>query len=157
MPNWGPEMDFNVRWDTHAAEAVFRAAGELTLATLPATLAAHLRAADLRRLRASGPLGSLLASQSAAHAEEHGMTALGRVHQGLPDDLLNFHYDPVACAIAVGWPGAVIEDARLRLEAADGGLWFRADPHGRPVRVLVAVDGEEFAQAWLTAVEAAQR
>ena len=42
------------------------------------------------------------------------MAELGRVHAGLPDDLLNFHYDPVACAVALGWPGAAVEELRLR-------------------------------------------
>jgi hypothetical protein len=30
------------------------------------------------------------------------MTQLGRRHAGLPDGLLNFRYDPVACAVALG-------------------------------------------------------
>jgi inosine-uridine nucleoside N-ribohydrolase len=157
LPNWGPEMDFNVQWDAAAAEAVFDAAGQLILTTLPATLTAHLRATDLPRLRASGPLGALLADQSGVHAEEYGMTVLGRNHAGLPDDLLNVHYDPVACAVAVGWPGASVEEMRLRALTVDGVLQFRPDADGRPVGVVVAVDGDDFAETWLAAVEASQR
>ena len=67
LPPWGPEMDWNIQWDTRAAEIV-AATAELTLATLPMTLQAHLRTADLPRLRASGPLGELVARQSEAHA-----------------------------------------------------------------------------------------
>jgi hypothetical protein len=33
------------------------------------------------------------------------MAELGREHAALPDDLVNFHYDPVACAVALRWPG----------------------------------------------------
>ncbi len=37
LPRWGPEMDFNVQWDTRAAEVV-AATARLTMVTLPATL-----------------------------------------------------------------------------------------------------------------------
>src|SRR5215472_4281561 len=130
LPAWGPEMDWNVQWDTRAAEIVGRASSRLTLAALPATLQAHLRAADLPRLRASGPLGELLARQSEARAAEAEMAELGRSHAALPDDLLNFHYDPVASAVAVGWPGAVVEEARLLPVLRDGVLRFEPDPAG---------------------------
>jgi purine nucleosidase len=75
LPAWGPEMDWNVQWDTRAAQIV-AATARLTLVTLPATLTAHLRAADLPRLRACGPLGELLARQSQAHAQDAGMAGL---------------------------------------------------------------------------------
>lgn len=157
LPPWGPEMDWNVQWDTRAAEVVAAAATQLTLAALPATLKAHLRAADLPRLRASGPLGELLARQSEAHAHDHGIIDLATAHSGLPDDLLNFHYDPVACVVAVGWSGAVVEELLLS-SALDGEVfhWY-PDQAGRWTRVLVDLDGESFSEAWLTAVEAAQR
>lgn len=102
LPAWGPDRDFNVQWDVRAAGIVARAAVDLTLVTLPATLAAHLRAADLPQLRATGALGELLARQSEAHGVDSDKVALGPAHAGLPDDLLNFHYDPVACALALG-------------------------------------------------------
>ncbi len=154
LPAWGPEMDFNVQWDTRAAEIVAGYA-QLTLVTLPATLKAHLRAADLVRLRAAGPLGELLARQSEAHAEETGMAGLGRSHAALPDDLLNFHYDPVTCAVALGWPGAVVEEARLEAVLHDTVLRFLPAPAGRLTRVVVDLDGADFAETWLAAVEAA--
>jgi len=157
LPAWGPDMDWNVQWDTRSAEVVFAAASSLTLATLPATLRAHLREADVTRLRATGALGELLARQSLARAQEAGMRELGRAHAALPDDLLNFHFDPVACAVAVGWPGAVVEEARLRAVLEDGVLRFQPDPAGRPTRVVVDLDGPAFSEAWLTAVETAQR
>jgi inosine-uridine nucleoside N-ribohydrolase len=156
LPAWGPEMDFNAQWDTRAAEIV-AATADLTLVTLPATLRAHLRAADLPRLRGSGPLGELLARQSEAHALTQGMTELGRVHAGLPDDLLNFHYDPVACAVALGWAGAVVAEMRLRPVREGDVLRFQPDEQGRLTRVVVDLDGANFAETWLTAVEAAQR
>src|SRR5207248_2267710 len=113
LPQWGPEMDWNVQCDTRAAEIVAAAAEDLTIATVSATLKAHFREADLPALRALGPLPQLLARQAEAHGALYEMKALGRAHVGLPDDLLNFHYDPVACAIAAGWDGVTIEEVGL--------------------------------------------
>jgi len=155
LPPWGPDMDFNVQWDSRAAEIV-AAAADLTLAPLPVTLTAHLRAADLTRLRAAGPLGGLLARQGEAHGHDYQMAELGRLHEGLPDDLLNFQYDAVACAVALGWPGAVVEQVRLDLVREGELVCFRPGPAGPPRRVLVDLDTGGFADYWLTAVEAAQ-
>jgi inosine-uridine nucleoside N-ribohydrolase len=154
LPRWGPDMDFNVQWDTRAAEVV-AAAARMTLVTLSATLNAHLRRADLPRLRAAGSLGQLLARQSEAHGEANQMEQLGREHAGLPDDLLNFQYDPVACAVALGWSGATVEDMRLQPVWQHGVLSFQPHPGGRSTRVVVDVDGSAFREAWLSAVEAA--
>ena len=157
LPAWGPEMDWNVQWDTRAAEVLAARGQQLTLVTLPVTLKAHLRAADMPRLRASGRLGELLADQSEAWAQDSGMGNLGRAHAALPNDLLNFHYDPIACAVAVGWPGAVVDEMRLQ-PVLDGEV-LRFQPHleGRLTRVVVDLDGESFTETWLSAVEGAQR
>jgi len=85
------------------------------------------------------------------------MAELGRLHAGLPDDLLNFQYDAVACAVAVGWPGAIVEQARLDFVHERGLVRFRPAPAGRPTRVLVDLDSVGFAEYWLKSVEAAQR
>lgn len=154
LPAWGPEMDFNVQWDTRAVEIV-AANATLTLVSLPATLNAHLRSADLPRLRAAGALGELLARQSQAHAVDNGLAALGPAHAGLPDDLLNFHYDPVTCAVAAGWQGAVEVEMSLRTSVHEGVLRFVPDPNGRETTVVTDVDGDAFAQTWLSAVERA--
>ncbi len=157
LPAWGRDMDWNVQWDTRAAQIVAATAGSLTLATLSATMNGQLRAADLPRLRASGPLGALIARQGEAHEADYSMNDLGRAHPGLPDDLLNFQYDPVACAVALGWPGGTVEDMRLRVSMDGDLLRFEPDPAGRTTRVLVDVDGARFAETWLTAVEHADR
>lgn len=156
LPTWGPDMDFNVQWDTRAA-ATLAARAKLTLVTLPATLKAHLRRADLPRLRASGPLGELLARQSEAHAVDAGLADLGPKHAGLPDDFLNFHYDPVACAVAAGWPGAVVEEILVKTLMDGQILRFEAREDGRPARVVTDLDGAGFTDTWLSAIEAAQR
>jgi predicted N-acetyltransferase YhbS/inosine-uridine nucleoside N-ribohydrolase len=155
LPAWGPDMDWNVQCDTEAATTVFARSADLTLVTLPATLKASLRAAHLPRLRAAGRLGRLLARQAEAHATEHRMTELGRAHSGLPDDLLNFQYDPVACAVAVGWTGAVAEDVRLRPVLERDVLHFQPETGGKRVRAVFDIDGTAFAETWLAAVERA--
>jgi purine nucleosidase len=154
FPRWGPDMDFNVQWDTQAAEVV-AATARLTLVTLPATLHACLRRADLPRLRAAGPLGELLARQGESHCQTNQMAKLGRNHSALPDDLLNFHYDPVACAAALGWSGATVENMRLRPVRQHDLLSFQPHRKGRPTRVVVHVDGAAFRETWLSAVEVA--
>ena len=157
LPAWGPEMDWNVQFDTRAAQILAATTSALTLVTLPATLKAHLRTADLPRLRACGPLGELLARQGEAHGEDHSMAELGRAHDGLPDDLLNFHYDPVACAVAAGWRGATIQELRLQPVVDGEVLRFQPSTDGRPMRVVADLDGASFTETWLGAVELAQR
>jgi inosine-uridine nucleoside N-ribohydrolase len=152
---WGPEADWNVQYDARAAEVVAATAGELALATLPVTLKSHLRRADVARLRAAGALGELLARQSIAHALDSKKASLGRLCAGLPDDLLNFHHDPAACAVALGWPGATVAQMRLATLLEDGVLRFRVEQGGRTTGVLTDLDGRAFGEAWLAAVEAA--
>jgi purine nucleosidase len=154
LPEWGPDMDFNVQWDTRAAEVV-AATARLTLVTLPATMNAHLRRADVPRLQAAGPLGQLLARQGEAHGQTNQMEKLGREYSGLPDDLLNFQYDPVACAVALGWPGATVEEMQLQPVRKQEVLSFQLHPEGRSTWVVLGVDGTAFRETWLAAVEAA--
>lgn len=157
MPSWGPERDWNVQCDTRAAVTVLRASADLTLATLPGTLGAHLRERDVERLAASGSIGRLLARQGRAHAAEHDVAQLGRSHAALPDDLLNFHFDPAACAVALGWPGADVQTMALEPVLEGEVLRFAPSDEGRAVRVVVGLDGPAFADLWLTAVEVADR
>jgi hypothetical protein len=84
------------------------------------------------------------------------MPDLGRSHGALPDDLLNFHYDPVCCAVAVGWAGATVETMRLETVRDGNLLRFVPSAEGRHVDVVVDVDGAEFGRVWLAAVRAAQ-
>jgi inosine-uridine nucleoside N-ribohydrolase len=152
LPAWGPERDFNVQWDTFAAQVVAQAARELTLVTLADTVRTHLREADLPRLRGAGRVGELVAAQAVEYAEERGHAALGRAHAGLPDDLLLFLHDPLACAVAVGWDGCRTEEMLLSPVVAEGVLRFVADDAGRAVRVVADVDAEALRQRFLAAL-----
>ena len=154
LPPWGADQDFNVQQDHQAALVVLEACDPVVV-PLSATAQVHLRAADLPRLRAAGPLGVLLADQAEAHARDQGTLELGRAWPGLPDDLLNFQHDPLAGAVALGWEGATVERVPVRLDVGGGRLRMTEAAGGRPLRVVTAVDGPAFAEAWLAAVERA--
>jgi purine nucleosidase len=155
LPAWGAEMDWNVQCDTLAARIVFERADPLVV-PLDVTLRVTLREAHLPSLRVSGSLGHLMARQGELHAaewESHGL----RRYPGLPSDLLNFHHDPLACAVAAGWDGITVEEMSLSPVFQDRWLSLAADPAGRPIRVARQVDSERFARDWLHAVERADR
>jgi inosine-uridine nucleoside N-ribohydrolase len=147
FPDWGPATDWNVQCDTRAAAIVFGAAPDLTLVTLPAAMHARLRASQLPTLHALGPVGALLAAQSAVHARDNDFAG----------DLVNFHWDPVTAAVALGWPVAAIETRRLDAELHGEHLEFRPSPNGRPTRVVTRVDTAAFDERWLNAVRATCR
>ena len=150
-PPWGPEMDFNVRCDPRAAQIVLEAGPALTLVTLPASMKAQLRVADLPRLEAAGPVGALLARQAQAVATEFNNVALGRAHAALSDDVLNFQWDPVTCAVAAGWSGCKVIEQRVAFDPHLPGLVCSPDGHLSRVVVDIAVDA--FRESWLGCIE----
>jgi inosine-uridine nucleoside N-ribohydrolase len=156
FPDWGPAMDFNVQCDTRAAQIVVGVA-DLTLVPLTVAMRAQLRAAQLQRLAAFGPIGELLARQSETHASKNDMSRLARAHAALPDDLVNFHWDPVAAAVAVGWPGVTLEERSLAPELLDDVLVFRPTDHGTVARVAVNIDAPAFEEVWLRKIEVVDR
>ena len=156
LPQWGPEDDWNVTCDVVAATEVRIAAGRLTVVPLAATAQVHLRDRDLPRLRASGPVGDLMARQAGAYRDDQGKRALRRRYAGLPDDLANFHHDPLAAAVAAGWDGVTIEETYLRTAEGEHGRLERVgpdDPGSRAVELVVDIDGPAFAEHWLRTVE----
>ena len=102
-------MDFNIQWDRRAAEVV-AATAQLTLVT-PRHPQRSLAALTCPAFRLQDGWDSCSLGRAKRMAANQ-MEKLGREHLGLPDDLLNFHYDPIACAVAVGWSGATVENAR---------------------------------------------
>jgi len=156
LPDWGPERDWNVQCDTSAARTVLDLA-DVTWVPIAVTARTHLRARQLSRLVASGQLGELLAQQAKARAADRCMSDLARSCAGLPDDLLNFHHDPLACATALGWSGVSVESVELHPVMDGGVLRFDRRSGSRRCRIVTAVDGPAFAERWLAAVEAAHR
>jgi len=70
----------------------------------------------------------------------------------LPDDLLNFHYDPVTVAVALGLSEIREHDTFLTTRLDQGILRFVPSARGRAVRVVTEVDGPLFSGMWLSAV-----
>jgi len=105
-------------------------------------------------LREAGPMGHLLARQAEAFAIEEAMESrFGRTCEGLPDDIINFLHDPLACAIAMGWSDSVeIEEIPLKSEIEDGYLCQTLDTRGKPTRVVTRVNGPKFSEFWLRTV-----
>ena len=136
LPQWGPEMDWNVTCDRTAAAQTVAAAGRLTVAPLAVTMEAQLHRVHLPRLRAAGAVGELLARQAEAHAAD----------QSAATDLVNYQYDSVACATALGWPAVRVEPSTMSA--------IVDIPGDRPIDLVTAVDGPALAEAWLAAIEA---
>jgi len=151
LPPWGVHDDFNVQQDRLAAFTVLDRCDPLVV-PLAVTLEVSLRRRHLPALRAAGPLGRLLADQGEAHARDNGRTELPRSYPALPDDLLNFQYDPLACAVAAGWDGVTVETMPMALELRDERLWMTRREGARPYRVATAVEASRFEDVWLEAV-----
>lgn len=153
-PPWGMRDDFNVQQDAAAARVVFERCAS-TVVPVPTCLRVALRGRDLPRLRAAGDLGALLADQGERHALDNGRTTLPGEYEALPNDLLNFQYDPLACAVAAGWPGVEINDLAVSVSFEGRFLRMDLDERGSSMRIATDVDAEAFAEAWLAAVERA--
>ena len=121
------------------------------------SLEVTLRETHLPQLREGGALARLIARQGELYGTDSDMTRVGGGHPGLPDDLLNFQYDPLACAVAAGWDGARVEELRLSPQLDDGVLSFPESPGGKPTRVVTGVDGPRLEREWVNAVRSVGR
>jgi purine nucleosidase len=150
-PAWEASIDTNVQQDVFAS-AVVLDRSDPTVVPLSACVHATLRRSQLGALRSGGPLARLLADQAEALARDHGMGELGRSYPRLPDDLLNFQYDPLACAVAAGWSGSTVEQLPVATRRSDGLLRMTIEEGAAPIRVVTGVDAASFDAAWLNAV-----
>ena len=150
FPQWGNEMDWNIQVDVKSAKHVIEHSNP-TLIPLTVTVETALRRAYLDDVRKSGPLGQLLAQQAEAFAvDEQNEKNIGEVYEGLPNDIINFLHDPLACAIALGWDdGVQVDEISLILEEKEGWLYERIDTAGKPTRVVTKIDGARFNSFWL--------
>src|SRR5262249_29708496 len=158
FPAWDSDMDYNVQADAPSAHYVLEHSSP-TLITLSVTVETAVRRSHLETLRRSGPLAQLLARQAEAFARDEQMeTKYGQACEGLPDDIINFLHDPLACAIALGWnEGAEIRSMPLRTEIRDGWLNQTIWDSGKPTRVVTGVDGKRFSEFWLTILTSHER
>jgi purine nucleosidase len=151
FPQWSSEVDYNIQQDQEASRLVISRCAP-TLIPISITAEVFLREADLPRLEAEGALGRLIAHQAKLQAAHEKKQEYGRQFSLLPDDLLNFHHDPLTCAAAVGWNGIETCDLSIALDNRDGFILMRRDPRGVPVRLATAVDGTRFNRDWLDVV-----
>lgn len=153
FPPWGNDMDWNVQVDVQSAHYVIQRSSP-TLVPLSVTVETSFRRAYLATLRQSGPLAQLIARQAEAFARDENYEAqYGQTCKGLPEDIINFQHDPLACAIALGWnEGVEIREIPLKLEIKDGWLCQRVADSGKPTRVVTRVNGDKFSEFWLSTV-----
>jgi len=151
-PQWGRDDDFNVQVDVASAYHVLQHCTP-TLIPLEVTVQTALRRAYLDDLRRTGPLGEVIAMQGEAQERDHrNEEVLGRPFARVPDDILNFQHDPLACAVALGWDGVTIEPLSLRFDVEGDLLHMTEDPAGDPYPIVTAVDGPRFNEFWCAIV-----
>ena len=150
FPQWGNEMDWNIQVDVRSAKHVIENSNP-TLIPLSVTVETALRRAYLDELRKSGALGELIARQAEAFAiDEQNERDVGESCEGLPNDIINFLHDPLACAIALGWnDGVELQELSLKIEEKDGWLHEHIHPYRKPIHVVTKVDGPRFNEFWL--------
>jgi purine nucleosidase len=153
FPQWGNDMDWNIQVDVKSAKHVIEHSNP-TLIPLTVTVETALRRHFLGDLRNSGAVGQLLAQQAEAFAaDEQNDKKFGETCEGLPNDIINFLHDPLACAIALGWnDGVEFEEVPLVLEEKDGWLYEHIDPLGKPTRLVTKIDGTRFNNFWLNKI-----
>jgi len=152
-PAWTQADDFNIQVDVASARTVFREVTP-TFVPLSVTIETSLRWAHLDTLRGGDPLAQLIARQAVAFAADERLgETYGATCTNLPDDLINFHHDPLAVAIALGWrEGVTIETLPVRHVVEEGVIRTIIAPDGVPTPYVTAIDGPAFDRFWLETI-----
>jgi inosine-uridine nucleoside N-ribohydrolase len=153
FPAWKNNYDWNIQLDVRSALYVLEHANP-TLIPLTLTCQTALRRAELPCLAQAGELGELLVRQAELFDRtEHLAEKYGIPCAGLPDDMINFHHDPLACAVALDWrDGVEIETVPLKFEVKDSYLHEVIADDGKPTRVVTKIDAAAFNAYWLDIV-----
>ncbi len=149
-PQWGNEMDYNIQVDIYSAQYVLEHSSP-TLIPLTVTVQTALRRAYLPRLAQAGPLGKLLVRQAELFARtKQNEKRYGETCSELPNDIINFQHDPLACAIALGWcEGVEIETIPLKFETRENWLYETPDTNGVSTCLVTKIDGDAFNEFWV--------
>jgi purine nucleosidase len=149
FPQWDNSDDWNIQVDTRAAKYVLEHSSP-TLIPLAVTSQTALRQTDLMRLAHAGHLGELLVRQAEVFARDEGFgEKYSAAYPAVPANIVNFHHDPLGCAIALGWSdGVEMQTVPLKLEMREG--WLYETPHndGIPTRIVTRIDGSAFNGFW---------
>jgi hypothetical protein len=120
-----------------------------TLVPLHVTVETSLRHADLPALDRGDAVSRLIARQARAFDAAGEITEIDSAAcTDLPADFINHLYDPLGCAVALGWSGVVVEEIPLSLSIDDGWLYERVADGGIPTKVVTQVDGQAFDARW---------
>jgi inosine-uridine nucleoside N-ribohydrolase len=152
FPQWECTVDWNVQSDVEAVHRVIRASDPLFVPGA-VTVETALRRAHLPALREGGPLARLIAQQAEPWARDERIAEQVGAYPGVPDDIINYQHDPLACAVALGWrDGVQIRELPVETSVEDGWLRQRVADLGKPTRLVTAVDGPAFNELWLRTV-----
>ncbi|MBP9714867.1 MAG: nucleoside hydrolase [Candidatus Pacebacteria bacterium] len=151
FPDWKNEWDFNKQIDVKSAKHVF-ANSNITLVQLPVTEETFITGADLEALKKSDSLGQLLAKQAEEWKKDEKMAEKYGDCENIPKDIINFQYDPLTAAVALGWDGVEIQEFPLVVEEKDKILHERIENAGKIFKVVTKVDGARFNKFWLEQV-----
>jgi purine nucleosidase len=152
-PQRGNDTDWNIQVDVNSAKYVLENSNP-TLIPLSVTVETAIRRAYLPKLSQAGKLGEIMATQAAALNKEYDNEGkFGKICSGLPNDILNFQHDALACAIALGWnDGVEVKEVPLRFEIKETYLHEIPDENGKPTQVVTKVNGDKFNELWLSTV-----
>lgn len=152
FPKWNNNIDYNIQLDVNSAKYIIENFNP-TLIPLTVTVETALRRSYLSQLKKSGLVGELIARQAQVFAKNwNNENKYGKTCKGLPQDIINFQHDSLACAVALGWNGAKIELLPLELEIRDGWLYEKVSESGKQTPVVIKIDRERFNQFWLDTV-----
>jgi inosine-uridine nucleoside N-ribohydrolase len=153
FPQWTFKDDYNIQLDAEASRYVL-AHSNPTLITLASTVETALRRKHLEKLKSAGALAALIARQTEAFAADEQMEQkFGAVYENVPDDIINFLHDPLACAVAVGFrDGVEISNIPLKFELTDGFVQTTIDADGKLTPVVTSIDGNRFGEFWIETV-----
>jgi purine nucleosidase len=149
FPQWENSDDWNIQLDARAARHVLKHSNP-TLVPLAMTSQTALRRSDVARLAHAGSFGKLLVQQAEVFARDEGFEQkYAGAYPAVPTDIINFHHDPLGCAIALGWSdGVEIETVPLQFEMRESWLYETPGSGGIPTRVVTRIDGSAFNDFW---------
>lgn len=153
FPKWKNRDDFNFQIDVRSSSYVLQNSSP-TLIPLSITAETYLRKSSIDVLNNSGKLGQLLAKQARAFSEDEKYEEkYGKLCEKLPNDLINFQHDPLACAVAVGFRNGIeITKKPLLIEEKNGFIVEKVSVFGKPYNIVTKVDAALFEKYWLDTV-----
>jgi pyrimidine-specific ribonucleoside hydrolase len=148
--NRTPAAEFNIWADPEAAQRVFAAGFDATMVGLDVTHRALIKDEHTERLRASGPIGSMVAQLLDFYARFH--------KSRYPDLDGSPMHDPVCIAHLIDPTLMTVRDAFIEVDCSGGPSWGRTnvDARGREhfgapnAKVGLDIDGDAFAELVVT-------